>query len=154
MKTRVRVALAATIVAALAGSAPRVAGQTPAVPSAAISGVVIDATSQQPVRNAIVTLGGAEGGEARLLTDPQGRFLFRGLPAGERYTLEATKPGYIDGRFGGRRARTPRPIALTDGQWFADTRIELVRPCSISGTVLDEAGEPIVRAFVPARLAF
>ena len=42
------------------------------------------------------------------------------------------------------------PIALTQGAWFADANITLLRPSSISGTVLDERGEPAIGVFVRA----
>jgi hypothetical protein len=65
------------------------------------------------------------------------------------YVLTATKPGYLDG---GYRRPDPRgpgaPIGLAEGQWLADMRVAMSHPGSISGTVLDEHGEPIVGARV------
>ncbi len=148
MSRRLRFLLAVLVATSLATGPAGLAGQTGPVPSAAISGVVVDASSGQPLRKVIVTLADAGRDQARLLTDDRGRFLFRGLPPGERYTLLAAKLGYVNGQHGGRYGRNPRPVVLTAGQWFPEARIELVRFGSISGIVVDEASEPVVGAFV------
>jgi len=129
-------------------------GQMPdAAPrTSAISGVVVDANSGQPLPNTVVTLTERESN--RLLTDSKGRFLFRGLAAGDNYVLTAKKAGYFEGSYGSKNERGTRPIALGAGDWFSDARIELVRPGSISGTVRDEAGEPVVGAHVRVMTRF
>jgi hypothetical protein len=118
--------------------------------SGAISGVVVDAATKEPLADAVVALaaGGNRNAAERQMTDARGRFVFRDLPAGDGYVIQVTKAGYFDGRHGPAGSRTPRPIALTEGQWFADARVELVRPGAIAGQVVDEHGEPLVGAFV------
>src|SRR5690606_7124531 len=113
-----------------------------------------DASTKQPVPRAIVTLGvfGAtqrftwQGGQ---LTDDRGRFAFVDLPPGE-YGVIAQKAGYLQGRFGGAGDGLPMPIRLNAGEWFSSASVALGRPGSLSGTVRDESGEPVVGVFVRA----
>jgi hypothetical protein len=115
--------------------------------TAAISGVVYDGTSGQPLIGAIVTLtgptarAGGAGTSARMATDDKGRFIFMRLPPSDSYLLSAAMFGYVDGR---TRAR----IALAEGQWIADAKVTLSKLGAISGVVTDEAGEPVVGTFV------
>ncbi len=117
-----------------------------AQPTGAISGVVIDSVTKRPVRGAVVTLGPAVliGTGTRQTTDDRGRFIFLDLAAAENYTLEAAKVGYLDR---GNVIR-PRPIALAPRQWLQNQTLEIIPEGSISGTVRDERGEPIVGARV------
>lgn len=86
---------------------------------------------------------GAPGGN-RLLTDDQGRFVFHDLPAGS-FSLTAVAPGYVPGALGQPRPNGPsHPIDLADGERKVDTKIRLWQYAVISGSVLDEVGEPAV----------
>lgn len=123
--------------------------------SGLIVGQVIDATSGRPISGAVVTIAGgsmlAERGlNERVLTTSDGRFVFRDLrPAS--YSITATKPGYPDGAAGRRRPGGPSsPIALGDGEKIGDVVVRMWRYGSISGTVVDEAGEPLVGVAVRA----
>ncbi len=88
-------------------------------------------------------------GGAREVTTPTGRFAFADIPARDNYFLTAAKPGYLDGGYQRADPRgTGAPIAVADGQWVRDVRVALTRPGSISGTIVDERGEPIVGAYV------
>jgi len=133
------------------------APQAPLTGSSAVSGVVIDGTTKQPIAGAIVQLTlGARGAIAptRVVSDSKGRFVFTGLaaaPAG--YAFAATKFGYATEAASGRGAAEPlAPVGppLSDGEWAADATVVLWRLSSISGTVIDEKGEPVVD--VPVRL--
>lgn len=139
---------------------PPVPGQAPSVPvpttgTAAISGVVVDGTTNQPVAGAVVSLSGgritlAMTGPTAMITDNQGRFVFSRLPAGS-YAISASKTGYTTGRYGQSEpsaTTSARSIRLADGQWFSEAKTALWRPSAISGRVLDEAGEPVVGALV------
>ena len=124
-----------------------------------ISGVVIDGTTQQPIPGAVVSISGIRSTNVavrgtRQITDETGRFAFTRLPASLGYTLTASKFGYFDSAYGRRAPQggASRRIALSENQWFPDATIQLWRPASINGTVLDEAGEPIVGILVRAYL--
>jgi hypothetical protein len=67
------------------------------------------------------------------------------------YAVSASRAGYVDGNpdpLSGPLDRTP--LTLTQGRWISNLRIELAKLTAISGTVLDETGEPVVGAFVRA----
>ena len=118
----------------------------------AISGVVLDAQSRQPVPGTAVQLtmnGRPLATISRQLTDTKGRFVFTLLPASTSFGLSAGRAGYADGKYGDRETGGEgRQIALADGQWIQDIEIDLIRPGSISGTITDERGEPVIRAYV------
>ena len=73
-----------------AAQSPASAPPTPA----AISGSVVDGATGRPIENAIVTLTRRTGGPlsfpTRVLTDAQGRFVFKDIPPGEGYSVGAT----------------------------------------------------------------
>lgn len=112
------------------------------VGTASVAGTVLVAGSGLPARKARVNLSGTEirGGRSTTV-DEQGRFSFTSLPAG-RYSLSASKPGHVSVTYGQRQPGRPgTPIELSDGQKF-DARLQLPRGGVITGTVLDELGEP------------
>ena len=130
-------------------------GRRPQLPvgSAAIRGRVVSATTGAAVRRASIVAvyvpeRGVEAGR-NAQTDDNGTFEFRNLPAG-RWTLRASKTGYIEQQFGQRSAfATTDPIVLAEGQQFvADFRLS--RGGAIAGRVLDEFGEPLAGANVTA----
>jgi Carboxypeptidase regulatory-like domain len=127
--------------------APRDAGPpqlAQTVGTAVIPGTVVIAGSGQPARKARVSLSGQElRGGRTVTTDDHGRFSFSAIPAG-RFTLSASKPGHISVTYGQRRPGSGRPgtpIQIADGQKMAVT-LQMPRGGVISGTVLDESGEP------------
>ena len=67
--------------------------QTTPIPTGAISGVVVDATTGRPVADAAVRLSRVDNSSfptvARVTTDARGRFVFRNLPAAPNYALGA-----------------------------------------------------------------
>lgn len=129
----------------------------PAPPgTAAISGVVVDGVSRQPLAGAIVELRAPSTGAmlarlTRQVTDDRGRFLFNDLSAGAGYTLQATRPGYVNGQYGQPVMFGPSGrVTLAEGQWFPSANITLWKPGAISGRVVDETNEPVVGAYVRA----
>jgi hypothetical protein len=91
------------------------------------------------------------------MTDAQGRFVFNDLPAG-RFTLRATKAGWVEGAYGRVRPEGPlQELVLAEGARALDVSIAMWRTSTISGTVLDETGEPLVltpvRALVRTRVS-
>ena len=144
---------AATLAGQRRGGPPQVTTQTPVVGTGAISGIVVDGSTGQPLAGAVVLVGGAgvrgTSDPRRRVTDSQGRYVFTQLPAGT-YGASATRHGYSNARYGqdDPAALATRSIQLTDGQWFPDGRIVMWRTSAISGTVTDEAGEPVVGLIV------
>lgn len=125
---------------------PRPAPQ--AIGTAHLSGRVAAADTGRPVRRARVALNGAPGGSRVTTTDDEGRFEFRDLPAG-RYTLSASKTGFINIAYGQRRPRQAgTPLQIADGQELAGLDLQLPRGSVISGHVLDETGEALPGASV------
>jgi uncharacterized protein (DUF2141 family) len=116
--------------------------QKPAVGTAVISGSIMMAGSTQPARKVRVSLSSAElRGGRTAITDDQGRFSFTALPAG-RYNLNANKPGHVTVSYGQRRPGRPgTAIQLADGQKF-QADLQIPKGSVITGTVLDENGEP------------
>jgi protocatechuate 3,4-dioxygenase beta subunit len=83
-------------------------------------------------------------------TDEKGQYELNALPPA-RYTLSAYKGGFVTLEYGQRRPNEPgRPVELADGEVL--DRIDLALPPGgvITGTVLDDAGEPMAGAIVQA----
>ncbi|MEI6246135.1 MAG: carboxypeptidase regulatory-like domain-containing protein, partial [Acidobacteriota bacterium] len=132
--------------------------------TAAISGVVTDATTGKPIEGAMVSLGVTTGGSIiltlpRVTTDPKGRFLFRDLAPSTKYYIRAARVGYAPARFGAAGPRMPSDrisdteimttddivtISVAADQWVGDLQVKLWRLGSITGRVVDERGEPVV----------
>jgi len=99
-----------------------------------------------------MTLGGVPGYGRVTVTDNAGHFAFVGLPAG-RFTLTATRPGYVTVSYGARRPGRPGvPIAVGDGQRI-DVTMTIVRGAVITGTIVDPYGRPMPSVRVEALLA-
>jgi protocatechuate 3,4-dioxygenase beta subunit len=113
-----------------------------------IAGRVVAADTGAPVRRADVHLIAPEAGVRRALTDAEGRFDFRDLPAG-RFSLNATKTGYMTVHYGQLRAfEQGRPIELADKQVMTRANIALPRGGVISGRITDEFGAPVTEAMI------
>jgi hypothetical protein len=113
-----------------------------------LMGAIVDALDNRPVGNAEVTLGGASPAvpNTKLLTDADGQFVFLDLPTGT-YTITATKAGYADGAFGRRRpSGLTQVLKLADGERLGDLKIPIWKYGAITGTIRDEAGDPMVEA--------
>ena len=144
--------------------------QTPAAPrDGVISGQVVDASTGKPVGAVVVSIDGpgirtnfvptrssgtvslaANPSVPRILTAADGRFMFRDLGSGA-FTVTASKGGYADGASGRRRpGGAPQPIALTETQRASTVVIPIWKNAAIAGTVVDEAGEPVVGLAVRA----
>jgi hypothetical protein len=149
-------ALAALSVASMAGPAAQ-SGRPAGAQAGVIVGQVVDAASRRPVSGAVVALSGdvrlPDGRPlptSQVLATADGRFVFRDLPAG-KFGISATKPGYADGAYGRRRPTgSSQQVSLGAGQRLDDVVILLWKHAAISGTVTDEAGEPVVNAVVVA----
>src|SRR5579862_275122 len=123
---------------------PSQSAQTPPpTGTGAISGSVILDGPGSPVRRARMTLTGQElRGQRNATTDDQGHFSFAALPAG-RFTLTASKTGYLDTSYGAKEAGRPgTPIQLADGQSIEKLTFRMPKGSVLTGTVIDENGEP------------
>jgi hypothetical protein len=131
------------------------------VARAAVSGVVTDGTTGQPIAGAVVELRRTPGVTAAVLssnratTDSKGRFVFMGVEPAEGYTMTARAASYIDATLGWKPGmseliRDQLRFKLSAGDWKQDANIALWRKPTISGRVVDEAGNPVVGTAVRA----
>ena len=126
--------------------APAAAGPVRDIPkgTGSIKGKVVSVESGKAIRRVQISLSSPDFSEARTIsTTALGVFEFKDLPAG-RYTLTATRPGFIRLQYGQRRPGEPgRPIQLADAQRFADANFSLPRTGAIAGRITDELGDPM-----------
>jgi uncharacterized protein (DUF2141 family) len=117
--------------------------------TASISGQVVALDTGRPLKRVRVSLNAPElqGGRSAA-TDDQGRFFFQNLPAG-RYSVSASKAGFITTNYGARRPNRPgQPFALADRERARGIDLMLPRGSVVTGHVFDEDGEPMVGAQV------
>lgn len=115
-----------------------------------IRGRIVSADTGVPIRRAQVRISGPDIGSKTALTDGEGRYEFRDLPAG-RFSLNATKSGYVSVQYGQTRPfEQGRQIEVADKQVLDKTDINLPRGSVISGRIVDEFGEPVADAMVSA----
>jgi len=147
-----RVAVASVLLA-MSAAAPAQRYGAPGSADGLIVGQVIDATSGRPIAGVLVAIGAAAlqpSGRPRVLTGGDGRFFFRDLPPGS-FTINAAKPGYVDGASGRRRPGGPAQlITLADGERIGDVTVRMWKNGAITGTVVDEMGEPVIGVQVRA----
>lgn len=116
---------------------------TPKDGTGVITGSVVGSDTGRAVRRVRVSLAGGDLRSSRsAVTDDAGRFAFAALSPG-RYTLNASKPGYVNVTYGQKRPGRPgTPIQLADGQQLTDLKMVLPKGGVLTGVVLDENGEP------------
>jgi hypothetical protein len=140
---------------------------------AVISGTVVEASTGEPVRKAIVTLTlqGAPRRWARARTDSSGQFTFAGLPAGQ-YDLGATMQGvgtawgsgaillldtggdYIVPQsyaayYGTTGAgKIPELISIKEGEIRGGLKLLFIRPGNITGHIFEPGGHPAANVIV------
>lgn len=116
---------------------------TPKDGTGVITGAVVGSDTGRAVRRVRVNLAGGDLRSSRsAVTDDAGRFSFTALSAG-RYTLNASKPGYVNVTYGQKRPGRPgTPIQLADGQQLSDLKMVLPKGGVVTGVVLDENGDP------------
>src|SRR5215207_3615088 len=143
-------ALALGLVCALA-AAPQ--AQTPppdAKGSHVVLGRVLDVATDASIGGAIVTISMANAEPLRrdpasrsVLTTPDGYFVVRDLAAG-KYAVSATAFGYAGNAY-------PAQVAeVRAGDIPSTITLRLWKHGSISGTVVDEQGEPVAGVLVSA----
>jgi uncharacterized protein (DUF2141 family) len=132
---------------------PGPSGGVSAAPAgtAVVSGRVVSANGGNGIRRAQVRLQPLEGRVMVTQADDQGVFTFERVPAGQ-FTLTATKVGYLDAKYGQRRPGTGSgaPIAVAGGAKIERLSVPMARGSVITGTIVDEAGEPAYGTMVRA----
>jgi hypothetical protein len=125
-------------------------------------GRVLEMGGDRPIADAVVTLIGYFEASGRAtqampqstndptasapryaMTTADGYVVFRDLPAG-RYSMAADAFGFASSAY------PPRVVELTNRDAPTDVSLRLWRYASITGTVIDERGEPVVGAAVAA----
>jgi protocatechuate 3,4-dioxygenase beta subunit len=115
-----------------------------------IRGRVLAVDGAGPIRRAQVRISGSEIAPKAALTDAEGRFEFRELPAG-RFSLQASKSGYVSVQFGQTRPfESGKPLELADKQALDNADIAMPRGSVISGRIVDEFGDPVPDVAVTA----
>ena len=117
--------------------------------TAVLKGFVVAADTGGPIRRAQVRASAPESQDTRITTtDEQGRFELREL-AGGRYTITASKGGFVTLQYGQRRPSEPgTPVELAAGQTLEKLVVGLPRGSVITGRILDEFGDPLTGAQV------
>jgi len=133
------------------------AGQAPPTPQPSlVLGRVVDATTHRPIAGAIVTLFGSAAAPVgrgsssppHVMTNPDGQFVARGLRQGTLF-VTVTKGGYLDATNAQLRPNgSAQPIRVGEGQRITNVEVRMWRHAVLTGTVIDEAGEPVVGARV------
>jgi hypothetical protein len=144
------------VLAAVCLSAQTPTGQTPSTPpppaTAAIIGTVVDEGTGRPIAGVLIgwspgpgTSFGTRREYPQILTGSDGRFMLTSLVAGQ-YSLNARRGGYLPATPGSPAGMSPfgAYIDVAEGQIRSDVKIEMARPGTIAGIVLDEAGEPVI----------
>ena len=151
------------------GSSPSRSPQS-ATGTGLVLGKVIDVGTGKPVAGAVVTVGrsilgrqstsfgngpsisrlvpsaldGSGISSLRVMTDGEGRFVFRDLPSGS-FVFSVSVSGYVGGGYGQRRpSGDAQTLELGDGEKRSDVILAVWRYGAIRGLVTDEAGEPVV----------
>lgn len=138
----------------LGGPPPRPTRDAPPprpVGAAVIKGRVVTADTGAPIRRANVRVSAPELREGRsVTTDGDGRYQVTGLPAG-RYTVSASKAGFLGGTYGAaRQGDMGKTVDVSGAQVAEKIEVALSRGGVISGRVLDEVGEPMIDVQVHA----
>ncbi|HEV8385402.1 MAG TPA: carboxypeptidase-like regulatory domain-containing protein [Candidatus Acidoferrales bacterium] len=120
--------------------APRFAGRA----SFRISGTVVDSRSGEPLGKAEVDLGAVSGGDTsrRLLTAPDGRFLFELLPPG-KYVLSAKRKGFVQQYFQQHEGGFSTGVAVGPGLDSENLIFPLLPAATISGRITDESADSV-----------
>jgi protocatechuate 3,4-dioxygenase beta subunit len=115
-----------------------------------LKGRIVANDTGTAVRRAQVRISGPDIGTKTALTDAQGRYEFRDLPAG-RFNVSVSKSGFVTMNYGQNRPFEPgRPIELAEAQKMDKADVSLPRGSVLAGRVADEFGEPVAEAEVVA----
>jgi hypothetical protein len=117
-------------------------------PTGIIRGRAVLAEAGQSVARVRVLLTGPTGNTRATMTDENGRYEFRAVPAGP-FEMRAVKGGFVVlSATSRRRVEQRRSISLKEGETIDKTDFTLVRGGVLTGRVVDEAGEGVTGAWV------
>jgi hypothetical protein len=139
------------ILALLAAPAALTSAQTPMVSATgkySISGVVVSATTGQPLDRVDITLHAPQQGSliAETTSGEDGRFVFEHLAAA-KYSLSASRRGYIAANYDEHEGFSTA-IVTGEGQATTGLRFRLSPQGVIGGVVTDDSGDPVTQARV------
>jgi hypothetical protein len=120
--------------------------------TASIGGQVLNSADDEPVNGVVLVLTAAASASTPLkfVTETRGLFLFEDLPPG-RYVLLAEREGFARQVFGSHgNPLAGITLSLAPGQEMNDLQFNLIAGSTISGKILDAAGNPVPKATVLA----
>ena len=106
----------------------------PVTGTAAIRGRVVVWATNDAVRHAVLTISGGGTRIPAILSDEEGRFQFSALPSAT-FTITAAKPGF---------AKTSVTVEVAAGRTVEAPPITLQRGAVLTGTLVDESGQPLL----------
>lgn len=132
----------------------------PEVTTGLILGRTVDAVTGKAIAGAAVTLNlivppPSSGSPippatpsrppVRVISDGEGRFVFHDLPKGS-FSISANRPGYVPTALGRNSASDSgtQSLVLGEAERRGDLTLKFWKYATLAGTVLDEAGEPVV----------
>jgi protocatechuate 3,4-dioxygenase beta subunit len=112
-----------------------------------VEGMVVNASTGEGLRRAVVTLRRTDSTRNQAIplnytapTDSEGKYAFTGVEPGT-YLLSAERTGFAASRSGGA-------VKLESGQKASGLKVMMTPQAVIAGRVVDEEGEPLVKADV------
>lgn len=124
-------------------------GQTPPNMAEMLAGTGGNPMAAEMAAN-MMNMSGVAAGQVRVITGSDGKFVFRDLPKGA-VGVQASLTAYVPGSAGQSRPNGPsRAIELDDAERLTDVTIRLWKYGVITGTLLDDSGEPAVGVMVTA----
>ena len=147
-------------IAAVLGAAAQKAPEPEEKPGS-VAGRVVNGVTGEPLRRVNLTLRPASPAVAGVTmqfpqlysaaSGDEGKFRIENLPAGQ-YQLTAERAGFVRGTYGARgRGAFGTTIQVNAGQTVAGLEFKLMPQAVITGRVVDEEGEPVMRAQVMLR---
>jgi protocatechuate 3,4-dioxygenase beta subunit len=123
----------------------------PAQATSTISGTVVDALTNQPLKAANVWVRSFQPGQvgrriSSATTDAEGHFTLEGLAPG-RYFVSASREDYV-GQRGGGNASGGKSLTVAPDQHINDVVIQLTPGATINGHVKNADGKPLAGASV------
>jgi hypothetical protein len=103
-----------------------------------LRGTVVNSITGEPIHSALVQV--YFNGQSSVLTGPDGKFQFDGLPAGQS-TIAVRKPGFFSEEES--QFRAPHQVTATTGPNSPPVVLKLVPEGVIFGRISEEDGEPL-----------